>query len=265
MADIIDVQNALQTLCVNAIYPNGTGSPSIINQDVYIFLGWPIKGSLDQLLRSGKVAVSIFPSPIEKPVTYKFIGQVQNPISPATLTAIANLDAQTVTIGGVPTAAETIMVIANDQPYTYTIQGGDTLATIASFIASQIEGATASGPVVTIPSAYRLNSYVNTSGTAVQQTKDQHRHFKITIWSPTPAFRDQVGGAIDANLSAIHRFVLPDNLYANLTYSGSLVIDNFEIDGLYRRDLDYMVQYSTTITLPYYTITNPLSVSHIQS
>ena len=65
MASLEDISNALALIIQDAVYPLGLESPSVINNNVRIFMGWPIPKELDEALVANEVMISIFPSPME--------------------------------------------------------------------------------------------------------------------------------------------------------------------------------------------------------
>ena len=63
MADISEVLVAMVTGASSAIYPSGTGSPSIIAADVKIYAGWPVPAQLDTDLPSSICHVTFWARP----------------------------------------------------------------------------------------------------------------------------------------------------------------------------------------------------------
>jgi hypothetical protein len=72
--------------------------------------------------------------------------------------------------------------------------------------------------------------------------------FKITVWAPTPTLRDSASKAIDSAFAQIERVNMPDGSSARVIYRGTLESDDNQPRNLYRRDLNYEVEYATTIT-----------------
>lgn len=99
-------------------------------------------------------------------------------------------------------------------------------------------------------------SVINSDGTgaAVKTVGEQERLFQITIWAPTPDLRAAIAKVIDPALRMTERFTLSDNTWARLTYKSSPMTDQLQKATIYRRDLFYTVEYSTTITQNFYTI-----------
>lgn len=63
MADVTEVGDSLVQIVAGATYPSGTGQPSVIDQPVIVYQGWPNPQTLDTDLAAKKVHVSVFPRP----------------------------------------------------------------------------------------------------------------------------------------------------------------------------------------------------------
>jgi len=239
----------LVTTITQAVYPNGTSSPSVASVPCKIYRGWPIPANLDADLAAGTINVSVFPQPLEQNVTrYPKDWQTQNVPTPAlTLTASGT----TITAGGTPSSPLNAAALVNNTGYAYAVQIGDTLNSIATGLAALINvntPATSSGPVITIPAAAQIAARVGGVGTIIRETKRQKRGFQITCWCPNPALRDLIVPPIDTTLADIEFLSLPDGTGGRLLYERSSVSDRVEREGLYRRDLFYSVEYATTDT-----------------
>lgn len=244
MADLSDVRNTITGLIENAVYPFGTSQPSIAGVDIRVFGGWPFPASLDNDLLAGKINISIFPTNIVRPTTRFDIQWQQLSVNPATIILTAN--DTTVTVSGTISVPQTCMIIINGTGYPYVVQQSDTLDSIAAGIAALIPGASALGAVVTIPNAYSLIARVTTQGSAVREFIREERVFKITVWSPTDSLRALIGNAINVALGKIQRIELPDGYYARIKFAGQMDTDVVEKARLYRRDIDFSVEYAIT-------------------
>ncbi len=71
----------------------------------------------------------------------------------------------------------------------------------------------------------------------------------VTVWCPTPAGRDRVAAAIDNALSSVDWLPLRDGTVGRLLYHGTVETDESENANLYRRNLDYTVEYATTMQM----------------
>jgi len=247
MADLSDVVSVLGQKVADALYPNGTGQASAVGKDCKVVSGWPLPKDLDATLAAGNVQVSVYPvSGMDRNTTrYPKVWQEQS-VTAATITLTVNVD--TVTVGGTPGAGQTCLVSDSSGAYDYAVQAGDTLADIAAGLAAAIPGASAVGAVVTIPNAADLTAAVSTQGTAAMELRRQERVFKIIVWAPTPDLRDSVSKTVDAVFADLERLVMPDDFYARIIYAGTVETDDVQNQRIYRRDLNYRVEYATTKT-----------------
>lgn len=251
MADIIDVQNALATIIAAALYPNGTGQASVTNSPIVVYPGWPESATLDTDLAAGKCHVTIFPKNEERNTTRYSNAQQATVAAAPTLTA--SVVAQTITIGGTVTTPQNIALIINGAPYVYPVLANDTPTTIAAALAAlvavNIAGTTSSGPVITIGTTGRIQAArVNSNATVAAEIRRQERVFMITVWADTPTHRDTVGAALDVALAQTEFLSMPDGFGARLIYKNSPVNDGLQKEHLYRRDINYSVEYATTVS-----------------
>ncbi len=257
MADLAQVLSTITQNLVTPIYPNGTSSPSIVNTQVTIEEGWPIRTQLDLDLENGFVHVSVYPTNNERVVT-KF----QRNYESLTLTAptiALSVDGNTVTISGTVATPQAVMLIVNGQGYGYGIQDTDTLDAIASNTAALIQGASATGTVITIAGAYDIIARVATPYTASQEIARMDRVFMISCWCPNPTIRAILESAIDIYMKQNYRIVLPDGYFAQVFYQGMKWTDMLEQSLIYRSDLSYIVQYPTTVEMDFTSIADPFA------
>ncbi|MDE2468746.1 MAG: hypothetical protein KGL35_08385 [Bradyrhizobium sp.] len=253
MADISDVSTSLVAIIAGALYPNGTSQPSVVGAPVAVYPGWPTASQLDADLagfsngQGGRLHVTVFPTPTEKSEpAYRMDWQALT-INAATLTA--TISGQTVTLSGTVSTPQNVALLVDNAGYVYPVQPADTLTTIATALAALVPGATSSGAVITVPNGAKLTAArTGGSGTMQRELRRQMRVMQITAWADTPANRDALAQAVDAALSAIPRFVLADQTQARLLYQSGRQIDDQSKANLYRRDLMYSVEYSTTQT-----------------
>lgn len=247
MADLSDVQDALAAMIGAAIYPSGPAQPSAAGVPAKIYPGWPTPADLNPDLAAGISHVSIFPTPAEqrKPVTS---AGWQQQSAPTQTLAIGQVG-QVLTVTGTVSAPQNVMLRISGADYAYAVQAGDTLASIAAALAGKVPGATAAGAQITIPAAGRIQAIrVGSNGVLVREIGRQERVFRISVWSDTPANRNALASLIDASLRAVSSLLMPDQFLARIAYVRTGVIDAAQNEGVYRRDLDYAVEYSTTQT-----------------
>lgn len=249
MIDLIDVQNALVTAIVNAVYPTGTANPSVTGNPVRIFAGWPEPEALARDLRGATANVSVYPLPMERNTTTGAPEWITAATNAPTLTV--SVAGQSVTIGGTVSVPQNVMIAVNGKPYSYGVQAADTTASIASSLAALISAdiaATASGSTVTIATAIRIKAAIGVQGIAVRELRRQAKHFQICIWAAKPDVRDTLAANIDIALAKIPRLALQYGFAAHLTYRGSRQFDDQQNAGIYRRDLMIEADFPTIET-----------------
>lgn len=266
MADISDVTTALAAQAAIAIYPNGTSNPSVSGTPVMIYPGWPEKSQLDPDIAAGKTHVSFFPTNMER-VTSRFDKQYQTlSINPATITLTINNAGTTITVGGTITTPQTVMIIYNGTGYAYSIKSNDTLNTIATGIAAMLPSASAVGAAVTVNGAYSLVGRLSTAGTSIRELSRREHVISVDVWAPSDTIRTAISSAIEIAFNALERFALPDGFWARLKYVSMIQIDDLQKSRVYRRCLNFLVEYAITQTETDYTIADPITnVSEAQT
>ena len=257
MADLTDVENVLVNLASQAIYPNGTGSPSVANCDTAIFAGWPVPADLDAQLAANKCFVSVYPLEIETNTTrFPIDWEVISIDTPTITTSITN---NQLTISGTisQTVSQTLIVVNNGTAYNYTVQNNDTLNSIASNISGLISESSALNNVITIPGSHKLSCNISVPAVASQEVRRQIKTFQVTVWAPTQSVRTSIASAIDILFSQNYRIVMPDNYYAKLRYVRSHEVDITTKQLCFRRDLFFQVEYATTYHPNFFTVADP--------
>lgn len=252
MADISDVLNALASNISNALYPNGIDQPSIANTNILVYPGWPVRDTLNTDIGLGKAHVSIFPTSIQR-VKDRFFNVWQT-IELNTPTIILTLQDQDLKISGTISVPQTVMVIYNGIAYAYSIQSTDTLASIATGIANLVPSATATGAIVTFTGAYSLAARLSFGGTSIRELSRREHVISVDVWSPNDTVRTIISSAIEIALNSLVRFPLPDGFWARIKYASMNQVDDLQLTRIYRRNLNYMVEYAVTQTQTDYTI-----------
>lgn len=253
MSDIADVLDVLVSRAACAVYPNGTNSPSISGADITIYPGWPSSDNLDKDLLAGKTHVSVFPKAEERNTTRYPEKCIVIHAPSTTLTLAVDPVSLAVTVGGTVSVPQNLMLRVSGKDYVYSVQASDTLnsvaAALAALVAVDFGGTSEAAAVITIGSGGRLQAArVGGFGTVTREIRRQERVVMITIWAGSPALRDQVASAIDVDLAAQKFLTMPDGFAARLIYKNSLVVDSLQKAVLYRRDLNYSVEFATTET-----------------
>jgi hypothetical protein len=254
VADTSDVENALKTLCVAAVYPNGTGAASIVNATVGVERGWPTANDLDAELGAGQAIVSIFPPEGMERNTTRWPREEQLHTAPAHTLSV-NVSGNEVTIGGSIAVPQNVIVQCGTQfAFAYGVRPNDTPTTIAAelaaLIAEAFPGTSSNGPVVTLAGKPGIvQARIASTGQIYVEQKRQEKTYWITCWCPNPTMRDTLAPAIDVALSELDFISLADGTVGRIRYASSRTSDEGQKVQIYRRDLVYTVEYGTgTIT-----------------
>jgi hypothetical protein len=201
--------------------------------------------------------VSVFPTNKERVVT-KF-ERFYQPVAVTAATLTAVVSEATVTIGGTVTVPQAVMIEVDGVGYGYQVLMGDTVDTIATALAAILPSATAVGAVITVSNFTYLSARIATQATAAQELGRQEREFMITCWCPTPAIRPLLAAPIDNYIRINYLPIFSDGFYGQTFYSHTDETDHLELLDIYRRDLFFRVQYATTNTQTFTTITQPVA------
>ncbi|MCC3246681.1 hypothetical protein LG047_15375 [Methylocystis sp. WRRC1] len=270
MADLSDVTAAILDLAVAAVYPNGTGQPSVSSTPVRLFEGWPIADQLDldlqgkQLDASGAVVsngvgpianVSVFPMQGTSQ-TFQILDKPYQIVPPA-YGLTSSVASGVMTITGTPTQGEFVTIVV-DGRYGYS-RGGATAAEICAALLADVQvdfpSASASGNTLTIPGVESIEVRHGAPATMGQVTHRQRHTIIVTVWAPSNDLRKALGAAIDQKIKANLRLTLPDTSQAICVYDRTIQTDNFETMQVYRRDLYYAVEYATLETWTAHVVT----------
>lgn len=284
MADETDVENVLVGLIAGYLYPNGTSQASAANpvppKGVQVFRGWPSmqaqEAAKGTLTSSGaytgqfvNVSVAARNGVESNTSRYPFTWQT---VTPPTHTLTASVTNNVVTLGGTIAVPQNVLIIiapnsveAQNNVFVHAVQSNDTLSSIASALATAINakfpGTISNGATITVASSADVIARVASSGIVIKEVGRQQKSFQITVWAPpasagldSDAWRTSVSKVIDANLKSLVRIVMPDQVYAHIKYERTITMDAAQMDGLYRRDLYFSVEYATTITMTGYEI-----------
>ena len=266
MAGLQDVINVLGGLVQQAVYPTGIMNPSIIGSDVIIEGGWPIRSQLDKDLQEGKAHISIFPTNNTRDTTR--FERVYQPLQQSAATITATVTDNKVLIGGTVTIPQAVMIIVNGVGYGYQLLITDTLSSIAKALSELIPNSISIGPTIIIENPISIIARIATNYSSIEELSRQERVFLISCWASgdntipeyDPTIRDVLADAIDQIMKLNYRIVMPDGFYACLFFveAANPYIDYLEQSLVMRRDLNYKIEYATTIINNYTTITNPM-------
>ena len=258
MADLSDVLDTLTSMVSEAVYPNGTGNPSVTGGKVSIFPGWPVRNKLDDAMRARgefEPFVSVFPTNIVKDVTkYERTFQQTGVILSTITTRIVG---ETVLIEGTVSIPSSVVIIADGIAYGYKVLSTDTLDSIAQSLSFLIPGSIYGANGVTIPGVRNLVSRVTNQAIMRQRLGMEQRVFMISCWCPTPVIRTILGSAINVYIRSNYQPVFSDGFYGFIWYESLDEDDDLQLSLVYRRNLNFRVQYQTTYEQKFTTITYP--------
>ena len=249
MTDVSDVENLLVALVAQIAYPYGTAAQSLTGDTIKVFRGWPVPSNLDADLKAGVVNVTVFPTDQEQNATRFSEEWVQLPTPRITLTAAVS--GTTVTFGGKACCPLNAAVTVNGRAFVYPLQATDTPTTVATALAALVNpafAATSAGPVLSVPGATALTARLGTVADIIQEVKRQKKSFRITVWCHSPLVRDAVSARLDSALAALTDVAMTDGSTGRIRYQRTRTVDAAQKSLLYRRDLEYSVEYPTTVT-----------------
>jgi hypothetical protein len=268
MADTADVERALAAACAGVLFPAGGyayGAVAASGVQVAatplpcrLYRGWPATDTLNGDLAKGIAHVSVYPEAGMGRNTTRYLTKWWQAAQAAP--TLAGLVAQgagsaTVTWSGTAAAGQIAGVALGSgqvpATYAYAVQAADTPASVAAALAAMINGATASGAVLTVPDPSCLSRVVQGT-TAMWLARQISQRYRVNIWCPSPQARDALAAAIDLALAQTFRLPMPDGSPALLRYGGTLVSDLPARQGEWNRSLAMLVEYSTApvVNLP---------------
>jgi len=250
MADQSDVEAALTHLVSSVIYPDGTSAPSILGVDCRIYRGWPNSAALNADLAAKRVNITVFPEPRQQLNTTRWSSEFM-PVATVVPALTVGVDGNAATFGGSAAPGQVAGLLADNMAVVHRTETGDTPAMVAAVLASYLRtqrAAVLSDATVTVPGARLLIGRVVADQRFTEELRRQLQRFRITCWCPDPASRDAAAAAADVALAAQPFIALPDGTQGRLRFVSSAVFDQSQDAQLYRRDLVYSVDYSTTQT-----------------
>jgi hypothetical protein len=247
MADLADVEVAIVSTIVTAVYPAGTESDSVIGANCRVYRGWPNPTALNNDLLSGVVNVSVAPDTDIGRTTTRFALSWSTPGQSEDLAW--SVVGETVALTGEPTPGQVTGLLVDGQTFVHPVRDGDTVEMIAANLAAMIRSsrvATLDGNTISILGAHSVVARVVTPGVTHTEVRRQERDTRVACWCASPSVRDAIGREIDAALARLPFLALSDATAARVIYKGTTVYDQAQNSLLYRRDLVYTVEYPTT-------------------
>ena len=246
MADISDIENAIVSGVVAALYPSGTSKPSCVGTTCRIYRGWPSPSSLNSDLAAGIVNVNVFPTTTPGQVLDVYLDSSLTAATPPAL--MATVTGQSVTLSGVVLPGQIVGLLVDGTPYIFNVDSSDMIENVAASLATLICGdrlALSNGSTVTIPGVVMLTSRVVTNAMVERALRRQRREIQVNCWCPSVVLRDLVSTTIDVACSASPFIDISDGTKARVRYVATQVYDQSQNALLYRRDLCYDFEYSS--------------------
>jgi hypothetical protein len=253
MADISAVEEAVASLAVDIIYPEGLDQPSIAGVLCRVYRGWPNSGTLTSDLSSGTVNVTVNADNESGRTTTRY--NQRWTIAPTEPGTVATVEGIFLTISGRPRVGDVVGAMINGKVSAYRVQVNDTCSLVAANLGRLIAAdcfIQMRGTTITIPSARSLVARTVCDGKALFESRRQEKDVRIACWCPSPLLRDEIASAIDLALSERNFLTLTDLTDCRITYRNTFSFDQSQNALLYRRDLVYTFEYPTiaNISLP---------------
>lgn len=255
MATQTDVTNALMAIAKAAVYPNGTSQPSIVNLPVKVITGYAGSIDLTDVANKTNALITVYRSTAKKTL-YSFIGNwsTLSIVEPTLSLIVFN---NTVTVSGTVFTPANCLIKVNNVGYHYSVSPTDTLQTIAANLAALIPGVTVVDTVITISSAYKVETKIGTTGTAIRSVGDVQENYWIDVWAADNTTRQAIADALLVALRVNYRFDLVDGAKATLNSDfDKRDFDKSQKVGVYRSLISIFVAYQLTQKATFYTITD---------
>lgn len=280
MADITDVTAYLATRAAVAVYPSGTGAPSVAGIDCRIFEGWPVGDQLENDLtgfmldasgvkivrpRGPCANVSVFPPLGTGKTVYQNLDNTYV-IAPPVVTSTATLAGNVITVTG-PLDPGEFLTLVLDDGVVCSRGGADVAAMLSALAADLVDAgyaATATATTLTVPFRYELVMRQGGTGVLGRAIHRQSQSVMVSVWAPSRTTRTALANAIDIAIKKRIKVTMPDTSQALVIFSRTNIIDDDQAKGLYRRDLIYDVDYATVEQFPGVEITSTkVSIANI--
>ena len=248
MADLSDVENALVTEVIGALYPAGLTGESAVGVTCRVYRGWPSPATLNSDLTAGNVNVSVFPATAADELLAVYLDQPRSDSIPISLSA--TVTAQSIAFSGSVESDQIVGILIDGIPFSYRVINGDTTESIAANLGALIQIdriVTLSGSSLIIPDAGTVIARVVTNATVSRTIRRQRREVHVSCWCPSPALRDAVCKTVDIALARSSFIDLADRTMMQVHYATTQLYDQSQNALLYRRDLCYNCQYVTLV------------------
>ena len=151
---------------------------------------------------------------------------------------------------GLALAGDLAGVLVNDDAFVYQAQADNSAALVASSLGNIVRKSmicTVSGSTIIVPSAYFFTARTASAVQSLEEWARQEQGFQISLWAPTPALRDSLAQIVVSTLTQVSFLPLPDGTGGRLRYRSTAIMDGDQAASIYRRDLNYDIEYGSTI------------------
>lgn len=248
MASILQLEEHIAQVITNIVYPNGVDNPSITGHNTKVITGFPIKNVLDDVVKNDISTISIYPiTGMERNVT-RYLREWRT-ISQPEQTIFLRLDGLNLFVEGDADAEQICLVRIGIGVYSYETVAGDTLNTVAMNLAAKIPGANYIGNVVKLETATDVTVFVSTYAVLGKEVKRQQKIYCMTIWAADTQCRSVLGDAVDLYFAENTRQLLEaDDFFVYFFYRMTLEEDMLQKNNIFKRSLEYNVEYPTVVT-----------------
>jgi hypothetical protein len=246
MADLSDVENAIASGIVGALYPQGISQISAVGIVCRVYRGWPSPAALNADLAAGIVNVTIVPTSTPGEVVDPYLDRSYAAATSTSL--LATVTGENIVFSGLVSGNEVVGLLVDGLPISYAASASDISEIIAANLGVAINAgriAIVSGSTLTIPGVRNLVVRVVTNATVSRGLRRQRREIQVICWCPSPALRDLTCRIIDVALTASSFLGLADGTRTHVCYVSTQLHDQSQNALLYRRDLHYKCEYTT--------------------
>lgn len=282
MADLADVEESLVALIAGILFTSpylsgayqastaiapwppatvAAPNPTPVSIVTTVYRGWPEQARLDADLALGRAHVTVFSEPGMTQVVSRYTPIFEENLPHAAPTLAWTVAGTTATLTGSPSTPQNIGIVVDGAGFACAIVDGDTLSSAAARLTALIAAtrtATSAGAVITIPGAHAIAARVGTWGTSTAEVRRVKDGFKISIWAPSPVARDVLARMIDGGIAGLldpvsgsptEWIALSDGTAGQITYRRGYVDDKASPARLWRREICFMVEYPTMLTI----------------
>ena len=250
MADLCDVEAALVTAILAAGVAGPGSYPRLGGIAVRVYRGTPEISALSQDVSLCIADITVFPVPDASRNTTRW-GRLATTSSVAAGLSVVT-SGQTAIFSGTAVDGELAGLLVNGQPFVYQAKAGDSADLIAAVLGTDVrltQIAVVAGSSLTVPGAITFVARTSGVATVFEECARQAQDFRVSVFAPSPASRDAVCRALGSALSPIAFLMLADGTSGRLRYQKTASFDSDQVASVYRRDLIYEVEYSTTASV----------------